>query len=148
MAALAAGTAAPRLHYGTTVATNALLERRGARVVLLTTAGFEDVLQIGRQARPVLYALEPRRPDPLVPRARRLGVAERVLADGRVERPLAAREIRRLRALVARHRPDALAICLLHSYATPAHERRLAAALARPGLHVTASSALLREYRE
>src|SRR5205823_9557118 len=63
-----------RLSYGSTVATNALLERRGARVVLLTTAGFEDVLEIGRQVRPLLYALEPERPPPLVPRRRRIGI--------------------------------------------------------------------------
>jgi len=137
-----------RLHYGSTVATNALLERRGAPVVLLTTAGFEDVLEIGRQVRSVLYALEPRRPEPLVPRARRVGVRERVLADGRVEAALARREVARAVAAVTRTRASAVAVCLLHSYATPAHERRLGRALAGRGLHVTLSHALLREYRE
>src|SRR5262249_60549384 len=84
---LVPGTA-PRLHYGSTVATNALLERRGARVVLLTTRGFEDLLAIGRQTRPELYDLEPRRPEPLVPASRRLGVAQRGLADGPIEQAL------------------------------------------------------------
>ena len=139
---------AGRLHYGSTVATNALLERRGARVVLLTTAGFEDVLEIGRQVRPALYALEPERPAPLVPRARRIGVRERVLANGTVETPLGAREVARAVAAVVRRRPTAVAVCLLHGYATPAHESRLGRALAGRDLHVTLSHRLLREYRE
>ncbi|MCW5889635.1 MAG: hydantoinase/oxoprolinase family protein [bacterium] len=140
--------AATVLHYGSTVATNALLERKGARVVLLTTAGFEDVLAIGRQTRPALYALEPALPEPLVPAARRLGVDERMLADGRVERPLAASAATRLAADVRRAGAEAIAICLLHAYANPAHEERLRRALAPLGLHVTASHRLLREYRE
>jgi N-methylhydantoinase A len=147
-AGLAALGGAERLHYGSTVATNALLERRGAAVVLLTTAGFEDVLEIGRQVRPALYALEPRRPDPLVPRARRIGVRERVLADATVELPLRGREVARAVAAVTRSRAPAVAVCLLHSYAAPAHEVRLGRALARRGLHVTLSHRLLREYRE
>lgn len=138
----------PHLHYGSTVATNALLERRGARVVLLTTAGFEDVLAIGRQTRPALYALEPSRPEPLVPAARRLGLPERVLADGSIEVALSAAAVKRAVVQVRRSRAQAVAICLLHSYARPDHERRLAGALAREGLHVTASHRLLREYRE
>ncbi|HEY3187154.1 MAG TPA: hydantoinase/oxoprolinase family protein, partial [Solirubrobacteraceae bacterium] len=135
-----------RLHYGSTVATNALLERRGGPVLLLTTAGFEDVLEIGRQVRPKLYALEPRRPAPLVPRARRIGLHERVLADGTVEHPLGPREIGR--AVAAARGVSSVAVCLLHSYAAPAHERRVGRALAGRGLHVTLSHRLLREYRE
>src|SRR5262249_53068843 len=144
---LVPGTA-PRLHYGSTVATNALLERRGARVVLLTTRGFEDLLAIGRQTRRELYALEPRRPEPLVAAARRLGIAERIRADGRVEHALGTREVRRAVAAVRRLGAQAVAICLLHSYRQPAHENRLARALRASGLHVTASHRLLREYRE
>jgi N-methylhydantoinase A len=136
------------LHYGSTVATNALLERRGARVVLLTTAGFEDVLEIGRQARPVLYALEPERPAPLVPRHRRIGVAERVRADGATLIPLRGRALTRAVAAVTRSGAEAVAVCLLHSYAAPRHERLLGRALAGRGLHVTLSHRLLREYRE
>ncbi len=144
---LAAGTAA-RLHYGSTVATNALLERRGARVALVTTAGFEDVLEIGRQTRPELYDLEPRRPEPLVASRDRFGVPERVLADGRVERALDVRGARRIAAAVRRRRAQAVAICLLHSYRNPVHEARLARAFEGAGLHVTVSHRLLREYRE
>src|SRR5438105_1317369 len=146
--ALGVAPRSARLHYGTTVATNALLERRGARVVLVTTAGFEDVIEIGRQVRPSLYALEPRRPPPLVPRARRLGVAERVLADGRVERPLERRAVVRLVKAVLRHRPEAVAVSLLHSYAAPRHERLLARAFAARGVHLTLSHRLVREHRE
>jgi N-methylhydantoinase A len=138
----------PRLHYGSTVATNALLERRGASVVLLTTAGFEDVLEIGRQTRPELYALEPRRPRPLVAGARRIGLRERLLYDGRVETRLTPREVRRAVAAVARAGTRAVAVCLLHAYANPVHETRLGRALAGRGLHVTLSHRLLREYRE
>ena len=136
------------LHYGTTVATNALLERRGARVVLVTTAGFEDVIEIGRQVRPSLYDLEPRRPPPLVPRTRRLGVAERILADGRVERRLDGRAVVRLVEAVLRRRPDAVAVSLLHSYAAPRHERLIGRALAARGVHLTLSHRLVREHRE
>jgi N-methylhydantoinase A len=144
---LAAG-GVPLLHYGSTVATNALLERRGARVLLLTTRGVEDVLEIGRQTRPDLYALEPRRPDPLVPRARRIGMHERVRADGRVEILLSEREVRRAVGVVRRLRAEAVAICLLHSYRNPTHEARLARALRATGVHLTTSHRLLREYRE
>lgn len=137
-----------RLHYGSTVATNALLERRGARVVLLTTAGFEDVLEIGRQTRQVLYALEPWRPEPLVPRRRRLGVRERVLVDGTVAVPLTDSALRVAVRRVRRTRAEAVAVCLLHAYRNPVHERRLAAALAPLGIHLSVSHRLLREYRE
>src|SRR5262245_39847364 len=136
------------ISYGSTLATNALLERRGARVVLLTTAGLEDVLEIGRQTRPALYALEPRRPAPLVPRARRVGVVERVLADGRIETRLSPAAVRRAIAAAARARPQAVAVCLLHAYANALHERRLGRALASLGVHVTLSHRLLPEYRE
>ena len=145
---LLGGVRGVRLHYGSTVATNALLERRGARVVLLTTAGFEDVLEIGRQVRPDLYALEPRRPEPLVPRAHRIGVRERVLAGGRVEQPLGRREVARAVAAARRRGAHAVAVCLLHSWARPAHERLLGRALTRAGMHVTLSHRLVREYRE
>jgi N-methylhydantoinase A len=144
---LAAGRAV-RLHYGSTVATNALLERRGARVVLLTTEGFEDVLEIGRQARPELYDLAPVRPAPVVARADRIGVPERVLVDGTVARPLTEAAVRRAVAAVRRRRADAVAVCLLHAYAQPRHERLLGRALRSLGLHVTLSHELLREYRE
>jgi len=140
--------AVARLHYGSTVATNALLERRGARVVLVTTRGFEDVLEIGRQTRPELYTLEPHRPAPLVPASRRIGARERVRADGRVEMALGERDLHHVLAAVRRLRPQAVAICLLHSYRNPTHEKRLTRALRTSGAHLTASHQLLREYRE
>jgi N-methylhydantoinase A len=137
-----------RLHYGSTVATNALLERRGARILLVTTAGFEDVLEIGRQVRPVLYSLEPQRSPALVPRGRRLGVRERVLADGRIETRLSRGEVARTRARARRSGAQAIAVCLLHSYAAPRHERLLGRALRARGRHVSLSHQLVREYRE
>jgi len=135
--------------YGSTVATNALLERRGARVVLLATAGFEDVIEIGRQNRPQLYALEPRRPPSLVPRRGRVGVTERTLFDGKTLVPLTAAAIRKAVQAVRRLRPDAVAVCLLHSYADGRHERLLGKALSKlPGLFVSLSHQLVPEYRE
>ena len=134
--------------YGSTVATNAVLERKGARVVLLTTAGFEDVLEIGRQTRPDLYALEPLVPPPLVPRRRRLGVAERLSFDGRSLVPLSAAAVRRAVAAMRRARPQSIAVCFLHAYANPIHERRLGQALRRLGLPVSLSHELVAEYRE
>jgi N-methylhydantoinase A len=134
--------------YGSTVATNALLERRGARVCLVTTAGFEDVLEIGRQARPDLYALEPRVPPPLVSRADRIGVRERATFDGRALVALTPGELRRVVRLVRERRPEAIAVVLLHSYARPEHERRIGRALRTLGVPMTLSHALLREHRE
>ena len=104
------GTTAPQeleLVCGTTLGTNALLERRGGRVVLITTAGFEDVLEIGRQARLKLYDLQFQNPLPVVPRERRMGAKERVAADGSVLQRLSSAEIRRLLQRVRRARPDA-----------------------------------------
>jgi N-methylhydantoinase A/oxoprolinase/acetone carboxylase beta subunit len=142
------GTAAARLTYGSTVATNAVLERSGARVVLLTTAGFEDVVEIGRQNRPELYDLEPRRPAPLVGRAQRIGVAERMAFDGSVLRPLISAELRRTLDAVQRQRAASVAICLLHGYANPRHERALGAALRARGVETSLAHELVSEYRE
>jgi N-methylhydantoinase A len=139
---------AVRLHYSSTIATNALLERRGARTALITTAGFEDVLEIGRQSRPVLYTLEPRRTPPLVPPERRFGIAERSLSSGAILEPLGRAAITHTVARVVRSGATAVAICLLHSYANPRHERLLGRRLAGRGIHVTLSHRLLREYRE
>ena len=135
--------------YGSTVATNALLERRGARVCLVTTAGFEDVLEIGRQARPDLYALEPRVPPPLVGRADRLGVRERV--DLRRPRPDAAHAPRARASAGACPRAAARG-----DRGRAAARLRAAAARARAsaersralGVPITLSHALVREHRE
>ncbi|HVB82413.1 MAG TPA: hydantoinase/oxoprolinase family protein [Candidatus Binataceae bacterium] len=134
--------------YSSTVATNALLERKGARVLLLTNAGFEDLVEIGRQNRLDLYSLAPGRPRPLVARAQRLGVAERTYFDGKVALRLTAAELHRVRRAAASSRADSIAVCLLHSYANGTSERRLARALAPLGLPLSVSHRLLAEYRE
>ena len=143
------GTAAgTRVRHGSTVATNTLLERKGARVALATTAGFEDLLEIGRQDRPDLYALCPRRVEPLVPATRRVGVRERLGPGGAMLRPLTPAEAKRAARAIARTRPESVAVGFLHAYADPRHERRLGRALASLGVPVTISSALCPEVRE
>lgn len=114
--------------HGTTVATNSVLERKGARTALLTTAGFEDVLEIRRQNRPSMYDFLARWPDPLVPRERRLGVAERMDYQGNVLLPL---DTEALTELIQQVGAESVAVCLLFSYANGEHERRLAAMLRR-----------------
>ena len=148
--ALARAGAGPRtvVRHGSTVATNALLQGKGARVTFVGTAGFEDVLEIGRQDRPELYALAPRRRPPLVPATRRLGVRERLAAGGTVLTGLSKREVARAVRRVRATRPQAIAIGLLHAWSNPAHERRLARALAAIGVPVTTASALCPEIRE
>jgi N-methylhydantoinase A len=133
---------------GTTVATNALLERRGGRATLITTAGFEDVLEIGRQARPSLYDFDVHRPEPLIPRRRRIGAKERVIPGGTILQPLTAGELARIRRVVIRARPEAVAVCLLFSFANRKHERAIARMLRREGILACASADLLPEFRE
>lgn len=131
------------LAHGTTVATNALLERRGARVALYCTAGFADVIEIARQDRPALYDPWAQRPEPLVARADRLEVDERVAADGAVLVPM---DIGALPPV-----PDgveAIAVCLLHSDRHPGHEAAVAAALDAAGFDVSASHRVAPEFRE
>jgi N-methylhydantoinase A len=137
------------LIHGTTVATNALLERRGGDVTFLVTGGFEDLLWLRRQDRAALYDLARGHPQPLVERDSVIGVAERIGAAG-VVRPLADAEAERVVRETAGRRPVAVAICLLFSFADPSHERRLAAALraALPGTPVVASHELLPVFRE
>ncbi|MGD8396906.1 MAG: hydantoinase/oxoprolinase family protein, partial [Candidatus Eiseniibacteriota bacterium] len=137
----------PHVVHGTTVATNALLERRGARLALVTTRGFEDVIEIGRQARPDPYALEPRRVEPLVPRTRRLGIPAPLEpgADG----PLPdAAELAALRAALVEAGAEAVAVCLLFSYADAAAERAVEAALRDGPWELSLSSRVLPVFRE
>ena len=134
--------------HGTTVGTNALLQRRGARVALVTTRGFEDVLVIGRQARPELYNLNAVKPPPLVEDELRLGVSERVVASGEVIEPLNEGDLRRLVRVLKRERVEAVAICLLFSFLHPEHEERIASALAPLEVPLSISSRILPEYRE
>jgi N-methylhydantoinase A len=133
--------------HGSTVATNALLERKGARTALATTAGFEDILAIGRQNRPELYNLTPPLPSPLVPGERCFGVKERMLFDGSVLLPLDDEELTRLRDEVQSAGADSIAICLLHSYRNDAHERAVLETLRGLG-YVCASCDISPEFRE
>lgn len=143
-----AGYAPAELVHGSTVAANAVLERRGAVTALITTAGFRDAIVIGRQARADMYALEPTRAEPLVPATRRLEARERVTIGGEVIQPLDDAEVERLTEAVSATGAEAVAICLLFSFSHPAHEERIAASLRRRGLFVSASIDVLPEYRE
>jgi N-methylhydantoinase A len=134
--------------HGTTAGTNALLERRGARTALVTTRGFEDVLAIGRQARPALYNLNADRPAPLVPASLRFGVRERVSAFGEVLEPLDERSLGSLVAKLKRERVESVAICLLFSFNHPEHEQRVARSFAGLGIPLSISHEILPEYRE
>lgn len=134
--------------HGTTVGTNALLQRRGARIALITTKGFEDVLAIGRQARPELYNLNAIKPPPLVADELRLGIRERVVASGEVLEPLDDRELQRLVKKLKQSKVEAIAISLLFSFLHPEHEERIAAALAQLDVPLSISSRIHPEYRE
>ena len=136
--------------HGTTVATNAVLERRGAVTALVTTEGFADLLVIGRQHRPSLYDLWANRPEPLVLRARAAGVRERVGPSGEILTPLDEAAARDVVAALLDAGAESIAICLLFSFANPAHERRIAS-LARersPRVRVSLSSDVSPEFRE
>lgn len=138
------------LVHGTTVVINALTERTGARTALITTRGFRDVLEIGRANRPDLYNFSYRKPLPYVPRRRRLEVTERVTYKGEVDTPLLEQDVRDAVAEARRQGADAIAICFLHAYANPEHERR-AAEIVRaewPEAGVSASHELTNEWRE
>ena len=138
-----------RFVHGTTVATNMLLERAGARVALITTEGFRDVLHLARQDRASLYDLARHHPPPLVTRDHTIGAHERIAPEG-ILIPLSDSAIADVVARVAELKPDVVAIALLHSYADDSHERRLAAALATamPALDVVLSCDVFPEIRE
>jgi N-methylhydantoinase A/oxoprolinase/acetone carboxylase beta subunit len=143
-----AGMATAEVVHGSTVATNAVLERKGARVALVATEGFEDVLHIGRQTRPELYNVFvlPRRP--LVESNLVFGLRERLDATGRVLIPVNLAAVKRLAARLRSRNADIVAVCLLHSYVNPDHELKVAARLRREGFRVCASHEVLPEYRE
>ena len=137
------------LTHGTTVVTNALLEGRGAKAALITTRGFRDVLEIGRQQREHLYRLDvPGRMPPIAARALRFEVTERLDHQGRVLTPLDEAEVLRLVEVIRRENVEAVAVSLLHAYANPAHERRIGALLAGHVRHVCLSSEVNPEFRE
>ena len=136
--------------HGTTVATNTLLERKGAKTALIVTAGFRDVLQIGRQDRPDLYDWRIRRSDPLVPRHLRFEAQERVLHTGDVQTPLDEETLEDIISRVKAANVDAVAVCLLHSYANPEHEQAIGDAIRRelPDIPVSLSHEILPEFKE
>jgi N-methylhydantoinase A len=138
------------LAHGTTVATNALIQRRGGKVALVTTAGFKDLLEIGRQTRPKIYDLKADHPEPLVPRERRFEVVERIGPAGEIIRPLAAAEVERAVAQVKESGVESVAVCLLFSFLNLEHELMLGRALkaALPGLDISLSCQIQPEFRE
>lgn len=138
------------LGHGTTVATNIVIERRGARTGLLTTRGFRDALELGRQARPSIYDYRVEKPPVLIPRDRRAEVTERIGPDGEVLTQLDEGSLRAAIDTLAAAKVDSVAICFLHSYRAPEHEARAAEMLRAllPDVYVTVSSELLPEFRE
>jgi N-methylhydantoinase A len=146
---LAAGPVAEVVH-GTTVATNAVLERRGSLTALVTTVGFRDVLELRRLRIPHMYDLFWRKPPPLVERHLRFELNERVAADGNIVRGLDETESRALAARLREKGVESVAVCFLHSYLYPEHEQRFGAILADelPEANVSLSCEILREQRE
>lgn len=134
--------------HGSTVATNAVLERKGARVGLITTRGFEDVIAIGRQTRSRLYDFQVHAPEPLVDRSRIIGITERLDYTGAVLTPIDLDEVDRAIADLVSSAVECVAICLLHSYRNPAHEDAVLDRLRAAGITATASHDVLPEYRE
>ena len=138
------------LGHGTTVATNMVIERKGSRTGMLTTHGFRDILEIGRQTRPHLYDYRVKRPVPLVPRRRRLEVSERLAAEGAVLSPLDPAEIEALARRLAEARVEAVAICFIHAWRDPAHEQAAREVVQRilPEAYISLSSEISPEFRE
>ncbi len=136
--------------HGTTVVINAVTERKGARTALVTTRGFRDVLEIGRANRPDLYNYYYKKPVPYVPRKYRFEVTERLNRFGEVLRPLNVEEVRQIAARCREAGIEAVAVCLIHSYTNPAHEREVGRILGEemPGVQITLSSDLIKEWRE
>ena len=134
--------------HGTTVGTNALLQRKGARTALITTEGFEDVIEIGRQARPELYNLNAVKPPPIVPHELRFGIKERIAANGEVLEPLRADSVNEVIAKVRHSDCEAIAVSLLFSFVEPKHELAIAKALESSRVPLSISHQILPEYRE
>ena len=132
------------------MATNALLEGKGARTALITTRGFRDLLEIARQKRPHLYDLQADKTAPLVPRDLRLEVRERLLADGSVLDSLRMEEADEALTTLSGADPEAIAVCFLYSFLDPTHERQVAARIRErlPGCYVSLSSEVSPEFRE
>ena len=146
--ALAGAGPTPEIVHGSTVATNAVLERKGARVALLATAGFEDVIRIGRQTRPELYNFFVPLPRPIVEPGLAFGIAERLDEAGEILTPLDVAQFEALTRAIHASGADSVAVCLLHSYANPVHEAAVARRLRAEGWLVSVSHEVLPEYRE
>src|SRR5258708_6978868 len=136
------------LLHGTTVGTNTLLERKGARTALVTTAGFEDAIEIGRQARPKLYDFFFDRVEPLVPKELRFGVDERTASDGEILTSPTKEDLIALASRAAAQKPQAIAISLLFSFANPKNELAVAKALKHLDVPLSISHQILPEFRE
>jgi N-methylhydantoinase A len=136
------------LQHGSTVATNALLERKGAKCALVTNEGFEDIIEIGRQNRPGLYRFSPSRPEALVPHRLRIGLRERTLWDGSQLIPLENKSLEWLKSRVEQLKPESVAVALLYSYLNPENELRIGEALAEFEVPVSLSHQILPEFRE
>jgi N-methylhydantoinase A len=139
-----------RLSHGTTVATNALIQRRGGKVALVVTEGFRDLIEIGRQIRPHVFSLQQDYPAPLVPRELRFEAPERITADGKAVRALDPAALPALVQAIGAAKPDACAVCLLFSFLNPAHEAMIRDALAAayPDMYLSVSSEVQPEFRE
>jgi N-methylhydantoinase A len=136
------------VRHGTTVGTNALLERKGARVAFVTTAGFEDTIAIGRQARPKLYDLVFTKETPLTPEHLRFGVHERTASDGSILCCADTAELTRLKEKIKAEQPESIAVSLLFSFANPANECAVVSAFRELGIPISASHEILPEFRE
>ena len=146
-------TALTQVAHGSTVATNAILERKGARTALIVTQGFRDILFIGRQNRPTLYALHPTLPPPLIPRERCYEAPERLDYRGEVLTPLDMKALARVLEQIRRDQVDSIAVCFLFSYVNPVHEQMVKQSIMKAGLvqndwQVVLSSEALPEFRE
>ena len=139
-----------RLAHGTTVATNALIQRRGGKVAVVTTEGFKDLLEIGRQIRPKMYDLKADNPLPLSDRHMRFEITERVGSKGQIIKPLSDDSIKNIIKIVNESKADACAVCLLFSFLMPEHEKKIGDELRKsiPGLHVSLSAEVQPEFRE
>ncbi len=138
----------PIILHGTTVATNSVLERKGARVALVTTAGFEDLIEIGRQNRPQLYNFDVRREPPLVEKRLRWGIPERTAANGEILSMPSASDLARLNREIKKSGAESIALCFLFSYANPRNEQTAARSLRKLKLPISVSHEILPEFRE
>jgi N-methylhydantoinase A len=134
--------------HGSTIATNAILERKGAKTALITNKGFEDVIEIGRQNRSRLYDLAYRKGPQIVPPDLRFGIKGRVLSTGEEHEPLNMKEARKVMKRLARCRAQSAAVCFIFSFANPAHEQKIKELLKNTGIPVSLSHEILPEFRE